>query len=123
MKLQKLAYYSKAWHLVWEGKSLFPDDIEAWANGPVVRSLYDMHKGMFVVVPGVFGGDATQLSIDEVSSVDAVLGFYGDYTPFDLSEQTHREAPWRAARAGLQPGERGDSVITEASMAEYYESL
>ncbi len=37
-KLQKLVYYSKAWHLVWEGEPLFPEHIEAWANGPVVRT-------------------------------------------------------------------------------------
>jgi len=49
MKLQKLAYYSQAWSLVWDEKALFPEKIEAWANGPVVRALYDRHRGMFKV--------------------------------------------------------------------------
>jgi len=40
MKLQKLVYYSQAWHLVWDEEPLFSDPIEAWANGPIVRSLY-----------------------------------------------------------------------------------
>ena len=49
LKLQKLAYYSYAWHLVWKEKRLFPERIQAWANGPVVRSLYDRHRGQFSV--------------------------------------------------------------------------
>lgn len=38
-KLQKLVYYSQAWSLVWDDDVLFPEEIEAWANGPVVREL------------------------------------------------------------------------------------
>lgn len=45
MKLQKLVYYSKAWHLVWDEESLFNEPIQAWANGPVVYDLYLEHKG------------------------------------------------------------------------------
>ena len=44
MKLQKLVYYAQAWHLVWEDKELFPEEIQAWANGPVVPSLYTLHQ-------------------------------------------------------------------------------
>lgn len=47
MKLQKLTYYSQAWHLVWTEKPLFDNRIEAWANGPVVRELYNLHRGRF----------------------------------------------------------------------------
>ncbi len=44
MKLQKLVYYSQAWHLVWTEKPLFDNRIEAWANGPVVWELYDLPR-------------------------------------------------------------------------------
>ncbi len=47
MKLQKLVYYSQAWHLVWEERRLFEEAIEAWANGPVVRELYLRHRGLW----------------------------------------------------------------------------
>lgn len=40
IKLQKLVYYCQAWSLVWTESPLFDDRIEAWANGPVVPSLY-----------------------------------------------------------------------------------
>lgn len=40
MKLQKLVYYSQAWHLTWAEEPIFDARIEAWANGPVVPLLY-----------------------------------------------------------------------------------
>ena len=49
VKLHKLVYYSQAWHLVWDEEPLFVEPIEAWANGPVVRALYDHHRGRFGV--------------------------------------------------------------------------
>lgn len=49
MKLQKLVYYSQAWHAVWEEKLLFKNQIEAWINGPVAPSLYELHRGSFLV--------------------------------------------------------------------------
>ena len=47
MKLQKLLYYSYAWHLVWDEEQLFQESIEAWANGPVVPAIYERHRGQF----------------------------------------------------------------------------
>lgn len=55
MKLHRLLYYSQAWHLAWEGKPLFDDEIQAWANGPVVASVYELHRGEFTVEPGFTG--------------------------------------------------------------------
>jgi len=49
MKLQKLVYYCQAWHLVWEGRPMFRERIEAWASGPVVPELYEAHRGKFMV--------------------------------------------------------------------------
>lgn len=122
MKLQKLVYYSQAWHLVWEDRRLFPDRIEAWANGPVVRSLYDEHRGKFKVRSWP-RGDASRLSVKQTESIDAVLKFYGPKSAHFLSELTHGEAPWRDARAGLAPSARSAREITPAAMAEFYGSL
>lgn len=126
MKLQKLAYYSHAWHLVWEDEPLLSEAIEAWANGPVIRDLYRRHRLQFTVDVSTFPeGHSSSLEEHEKSSVDAVLGFYGDRSAHELSQLTHREAPWRdaRARAGLKTGERGDERITDAEMAEYYGGL
>lgn len=123
MKLQKLAYYSQAWHLVWEDKPLFPDRIEAWANGPVVRNLYTSHRLMFEVAPGYLQQYGPELTSDEQETIDQVLDAYGSKSSQWLSELTHMEDPWRNAREDLAPGDRGESEITHAAMAEYYAAL
>jgi len=58
-----------------------------------------------------------------VESIDVVLGTYGSMSAYDLSAQTHREAPWKDAREGLAPGDRCSREITDSAMAEYYEGL
>ncbi len=121
-KLQKLVYYSQAWHLVWDDEALFDEPIKAWANGPVVPELYRAYRGRFKV-DAAAKGDATKLTESEAETIDSVLDFYGAKTGHWLSELTHQERPWQAARAGLSPGERGNREITADSMAEYYSSL
>ncbi|MFY1653386.1 Panacea domain-containing protein [Solwaraspora sp. WMMB762] len=125
MKLQKLCYYAQAWHLVWEDRPLFDNEIQAWANGPVVPDLYLHHRGRLQVAPGELPGHADALTAGERESIDVVLEFYGELTAHQLSELTHREAPWRDARsnAGLAPMERGTARITHAAMFEYYDGL
>lgn len=125
MKLQKLVYYSHAWHLVWEDAPLIDEGIEAWANGPVVRALYAQHRLQFIVDTRNFDGDSGRLTTAERGSVDAVLGFYGGRSAHELSQLTHQEDPWRVARqrAGLEVGQRGTEPISDAEMAEYYGGL
>lgn len=122
MKLQKLAYYSQAWSLVWDEEPLFPEPIEAWANGPVVPDLYEAHKGRFKLSK-LPCGNPSILNPLETETVDKVLEFYGDKSSQWLSDLTHQENPWIEAREGLSPGERGNNEITYAAMAEYYGSL
>lgn len=121
-KLQKLVYYSQAWSLVWDDDVLFPEEIEAWANGPVVRELYDVHRGKYrVSCQGK--GDPDTLTDVQRETIDAVLGFYGDKSPQWLSDLTHMEDPWQSARRNVPEGLRGDSIIPKEDLAEYYASL
>ena len=121
-KLQKIVYYSQAWHLVWDEEPLFDDKIEAWANGPVCPRLYQIHKGNFLIST-IRGADANRLSDNQRGTIDAVVSYYGERTGQQLSDLTHSEPPWQEARKGLSPRERGGSVITHESLAEYYGSL
>jgi uncharacterized phage-associated protein len=122
MKLQKLLYYAQAWSLVWDEKPLFSSKIEAWANGPVVRDVFKVYQGQYKIDQSVTG-DKNALKPVEKETVDAILKFYGDKTGFYLSELTHSERPWKDARKGLAPGQKGDQEITKASMAQYYGGL
>jgi uncharacterized phage-associated protein len=122
IKLHKLLYYSQAWSLVWDDRPLFNARIEAWANGPVVPTVYRVHRGNYYVEQWPYG-DRRALTSDEQDTVDAVLEKYGNKSSQWLSELTHREKPWRDARRGLGPLDPGNQEISLASMAEYYNSL
>ena len=100
MKLQKLTYYGQAWSLVWEDRPLFGAQIQAWANGPVVPALYELHRRKFTVSRWP-AGDSSKLSSDEADTVDAVIQGYGQRTSQELSNLTHAEAPWINAEAVL----------------------
>jgi uncharacterized phage-associated protein len=124
MKLQKLVFYSQAWSLVWDDAPIFDNTIEAWANGPVVRDLYEVHRGKFQVDTTTFAEFAKgNLTENQKETIDIVLRSYGDKSPQWLSDQTHAEDPWKIARDGQPEGYRGDRQITLESMAEYYSSI
>ena len=122
MKLQKLLYYSYAWHLVWDEEQLFQESIEAWANGPVVPAIYERHRGQFRLEIWPWGNPAN-LQENERETVDVVLSVYGDLGAHELSNMTHREPPWRDARTGLLPGQRSNVRIQDSAIFEYYDSL
>lgn len=125
-KLQKLCFYSQAWSLAWTCKPLFPEDFEAWSNGPVCPILHFVHRGKFMVslvdIPESYEG-APPLDEDQRDSIDKVLGLYGDWEPYELREQTHEEDPWKDARGDTKDGEHSHAVITKDAMGEYYGSL
>ena len=124
MKLQKLVYYSQAWSLVWDEEELFSEDFEAWANGPVLRSLYHEHRGLFKVNTDTFSqGNKEELTKDQVETIDKVLEFYGDKSAQWLSNLTHKESPWKDARGTIEAMASSSEVITKGSMEEYYAAL
>lgn len=122
MKLQKLVYYAQAWSLVWDEAPLFMNRIEAWANGPVVPTLYRTHRGKFKV-SRIHRGNRRRLKQTQKETIDSVLDYYGKKSSQWLSNLTHAEWPWRKARKGLPVGVRGHREITHDVMMEYYSSL
>lgn len=126
-KLQKLCYYAQAWVLAWhDNTSLFDEEFEAWANGPVCRSLYTQHRGMYMIKEDdLHCGDVKALSSEEIEDINTVLEFYGEKEPYWLREQTHSEEPWINARkrAKCVEGEPCDEVITKDEIGLYYGSL
>lgn len=122
MKLQKLVYYSQAWSLVWDEKPIFNEEIQAWANGPVVPELFYAHQGEFLVSKEL-KGDKDNLSKIEKDTIKGVLKYYGDKDAAWLSALTHEEAPWIDARDGMQQLERGNKPITLGALTEYYGNL
>lgn len=124
MKLHKLLYYCQAWTLVWDERPLFRENIEAWANGPVIRELFNFHKGMFIIKDSdITIGNESVLSDHQRDNINEVLDFYGNKSSQWLIDQTHIETPWIEARKGLDQTERGNRVIENDAMYQFYSSL
>jgi uncharacterized phage-associated protein len=121
MQLQKVVYYAQGWHLAWTAHRLFAAPIEAWANGPVVRRLYDVHRGQFGLSSWPTG-DPAELSELERGTVDRILATYGTKSAEWLSDRTHNELPWRNARGGLPLGARSNAEIDSATMRAFFSS-
>ena len=124
MKLQKLCYFSQGWTLAWTDQALFREDFRAWANGPVARELYNEHRGQYSVSELALG-DADALSGQQKLMVRTVLNSYGQMSGFQLSELTHKGAPWKDLRAhfNVADGARCDAIIDKESMKQYFRGL
>lgn len=93
MKLQKLAYYAKAWTLVAK-KPFIKADFEKWTYGPVNYSIYSVYKkyGSTVIPPNKA---SCFLDNDKKELLKFILDNYVDYSAFTLSAMTHNEEPWQ----------------------------
>ncbi len=92
LKLQKLLYYAQAWSLVLNGKSLFAEDFEAWAHGPVIPSIYERYKehGFDALPPCECENDIAGETEEVLKEVKRV---YGELSGKKLERLTHSEAP------------------------------
>lgn len=125
MKLQKLCYYAQGWTRAITGESLFDENFEAWARGPVSRELYREHRGAYSVSSWDLG-DAGNLDEVQVAVVSAMLANYGALSGQQLSELTHRpRTPWSVTRQalGLRPHEASNAVITKEAIGSEFESV
>lgn len=113
-RLQKLTYYAQAWSIAWDNRPLFHETIKAWVDGPVCPELW--HSG-------TTNGCPERLSDEEQKTILGVLDFYNRLTDQQLIDLTHREKPWRDARRGLEPNEKGSQPITVSAMRGYYRPL
>lgn len=120
-KLQKLCYYAQGWHLAWEGAPLIEEEFEAWKNGPVSRVLYVYHRkdSSIATVPG----SASNLTEQQKCIIDAVLFAHGDKTGKQLSDMSHREGPWVAARGGIAPSESSRAIVSKVSIQTHFSAM
>jgi len=122
MQLQKIVYYAQAESLVRYDKPLFKEKIEAWSAGPVVRELYEQHRGLKYINDKQIG-DVSHLSMEQKTCIDWAIQKYGKMDGDTLSHLTHIEDPWRRTRKGLKPGEHSDREISVRMIQKYYSDL
>jgi len=119
MKLAKLVYFAQATHLARYGTPLFDDEIQAWRDGPVVRRLYNQHAGLRTVRDWT-SGDPDRLTDSARTVIDAVVRRYAGLDAEELSDITHRQAPWRLTRGDLPPEANSERPIPVDLMRDFY---
>ncbi|MDX2271051.1 MAG: DUF4065 domain-containing protein [Cyanobacteriota bacterium] len=119
LKLQKLVYYTQAWHLGINGTPLFDQDFEAWIHGPVIPALYDRYKS-FGWKPIVQEIPKPQFSEDLHQFLQSVTDVYFACDAYELERMTYVEDPWRLARGNLPMDAPSHAIISKESMRKFF---
>lgn len=122
MKLEKIVYYAQVESMMRYKKPLFKEKIEAWAAGPVVRELFEKHKGLRLLNE-LSLGTSENLTTEQRACVDWTIDKFGKMDGDTLSHLTHLECPWKDARIGLKDGEHCRNEITLKSIEDFYSNL
>ena len=120
MKLQKLCFYSQALSLARYGEPIFPEEFQAWENGPVSTELWNLHKGYFFAPQNKIGEYGSSLTRRQENLVDEIIGKLGGLSGKELSQKSHNEEPWKELRKGLEPDARSHGIISKESIKRFF---
>jgi uncharacterized phage-associated protein len=117
---QKILYYAQAWSLVWTGRPLFTDEVEAWPQGPVVRDAWkaDQSAPSDRTVAETIPGEP--LAPQDAETLDAIMAFYGRFSGTALIDMTHEEYPWRHAFHEVGGGYACNQEVSLTDMRRFY---
>ena len=96
---------------------MFEEPFEAWAHGPIVRSLwktYESFEGERITE--AIGGDPSKLGDLALGCVDSALTKHAELSGADLIALAHLEPAWKEAYA---PEERHPAIPTEALVQSF----
>lgn len=129
LKLQKVLYFVYVWTLV-KGKGVFSEKFQAWANGPVVPSVYNALKkygaspidAKFVNLKSEveFKTLVNELGETVIKYADKTYEIYGIKSAFELVNLTHIDPAWKKARKGLDVGQVGRVEILDTDVVYHY---
>ena len=119
LKLQKLLYFAQGEFLAKKRRVLFPDKIEAWDLGPVVRRVYDEYKtcGAFPITVFDSKEEAQTLPNEVTNFLDYIWDKWGKYSARYLVNETHKEkSPWKQTYEKSK-----DKTINPKLLLEYFQ--
>jgi uncharacterized phage-associated protein len=122
IKLQKLLYYCNAWSLADRSVPLFYDEIQAWKHGPVVASIYPLHRGEIDLTTWPHGSPE-DLSTEDRELVDNIVDTYGGLSGWRLRNLTHQEKPWIDAWDKARQGKVLRVPIDPETTGDFYRGM
>lgn len=127
LALQKMLYFIQGIHMTLFDREMFSEDCQAWAHGPVFKEVYEVFRDFqynpiedarfFMSENGI-----QELSDNEKSVINLVIESFGIYNGKTLERVTHKEAPWKEARADCLPDQRSNRVIPKESIKKYFQA-
>ena len=98
-KLHKLLYMCQAWYMAWNnGCPLFYEDFEAWVNGPVIRELFNIHKGLYEIDKYLIKGNINPIDKEITKQIDKVLFYYKSLDAIEFTIYFYNEPVWKQTR-------------------------
>ena len=122
LKLMKLVYMSHGFFLALEIEPFIEkDSFEAWAYGPVLRSLFDDYKrGTHDDFLNLVNSQNNEINGDEKIVLDMVCDRYTKLETFSLVALTHSAgSPWQEVYRGCYT----NIIIPDALIKKYYQNL
>ena len=96
LKLQKLCYYAQGYSLALMAEPMFSEPIEAWEQGPIVRTLHDeyqQYRGTSIPA----ADEAPEIEPWRARILDMINQRFGWMSLWELRNRTHSELPWQEA--------------------------
>ena len=92
LQLQKILYYIQK-NFLDNGEEAFPEEIEAWQFGPVVREVYNQYCG-FGATPITIEYDIS-IPEEDINIIDPIVTMKRKLNPWDMVADTHKpEKAW-----------------------------
>lgn len=125
LKLQKLLNYVYSYLLTIFGYKIFNENPQAWAHGPVFKSVYDNYSSYGYRCIDIPNED---ISLHEKNLEKFILKIaegYGKFSAKDLEHLTHKEKPWIKSRkrVNAKEGEICTEEILDSDIIAYFKEL
>ena len=128
LHVQKLLFFFEGWHLALTDSPLFDENVHAWKNGPVLKSIWKRFKNFEadpIPTATVRTNPRNILSNGVQNLFDQILEKYSGENADTLVGITHMEGtPWQTVRknAGVKRGENSDIVIPKKLIKDHFKT-
>ena len=129
IEVQKLLFFLEGWHLATVGDSLFDEEFQAWANGPVIKTVYERllrYSAHSIPRSEIKSLDFAILGSLTLDLISRVFKTYREYDPGALIGLTHLPGtPWAQVRNahGIAKGATSTVIIPKTCMKEWFSAV
>lgn len=121
LALQKALYYIQGFYYAFYGAFIFDEDCQAWAHGPVYKSVYTQYANYhFDPISRVKEFDSSVFTAQEKAVLDSVIKNLCCYSGKVLERFTHSETPWIETRGEIPESAPSDRVINKELIGKYF---